>query len=416
MGKRLMALAIALALVVGLSPATALAAPSLTAGSATGQDAALTAQPSLTAQSTSATKLAKKAIKLMNALPKVSKIKLAHAKKTATAFDAVDAATRDWAAFSKMGASTQKSFLKAFNKKFVPACYALEKRIKSTTKKATKAQVKNVKVAPGNKRATVSWKKLGSGYGYEVYYSTKKSSGYKKAESTKAAKLTVKNLAGGKTYYFKVRAYRADIPTTALVADMDQIAYGKYSTPIAAKAALSTQAAAAGQGTIPPVLSPASAANRSLASPAAAGTVLRAQAASSLSHPDVQDAFDSCRVYLHDIKDKSKSGYATGTLKGDLNKMKDVVDSLNAYADKQKVDRAKKAYDAVNKINPPSNWEMQAVWQSGTGQTSVTVKWGVPAIASRDDVTTIIFPRPPILCRVVPIYVSTMICAFCEIL
>ena len=119
MGKRLTALAVALALVVGLCPGTALAAADLTVGSAAGRDAALTAQATKAAN---ATKLAKKAIKLMNALPKASKIKLAHVKKTAAAYDAVHAATRNWSAFRKMGASTQKKFLSAFKKKFVPAC------------------------------------------------------------------------------------------------------------------------------------------------------------------------------------------------------------------------------------------------------------------------------------------------------
>ncbi|MBQ9069634.1 MAG: hypothetical protein IJ131_11385, partial [Eggerthellaceae bacterium] len=121
----------------------------------------------------------------------------------------------------------------------------------------------------------------------------------------------------GKTYYFKVRAYRADIPATALVGDLGKVVYGKYSSPVATKPAASLTAAATKPG---------------LATSAAAGVTLRTQAAASaLSDPNVQDAFDSCRVYLRQIK--GKKGYATGTLKGDLNKMKGVVDNLSAYAD-----------------------------------------------------------------------------------
>ena len=306
----------------------------------------------------------------MNALPKASKIKLAHVKKTAAAYDAVHAATRNWSVFGKMGASTQKKFLSAFNKKFAPACYALEKQVKDATAKAKKAQVKNVKVAPGKGSATVSWKKLGSSYCYEVYYSASKSSGYKKAESTKAAKLAVGNLDGGKTYYFKVRAYRAGIPATALVSDMGKVAYGKYSSPVAAKPAASLTTAATKPG---------------LATSAAAGVALRTQVASALSNPNVQDALDSCRVYLRGIK--GKKGYATGTLKGDLDKMRGVIGNLDAYADKVKADRAKKSFDTFNNVKAPSDWTTEEVWQTGTGLNQVTVKWGVPANAKRDDVT-----------------------------
>jgi hypothetical protein len=47
--------------------------------------------------------------------------------------------------------------------------------------------------------------------GYEIYMSTKKSSGYKKVKtvtSAKTVKYTKSSLKKGKTYYFKVRTYR----------------------------------------------------------------------------------------------------------------------------------------------------------------------------------------------------------------
>ena len=44
--------------------------------------------------------------------------------------------------------------------------------------------------------------------GYHIYYSTSKDGAYKKIKSTTSLKLTKKDLASGKRYYFKVRAYK----------------------------------------------------------------------------------------------------------------------------------------------------------------------------------------------------------------
>lgn len=58
--------------------------------------------------------------------------------------------------------------------------------------------------------AKVTWKKAKGVSGYYVYRSTKKNSGYKKVATVKGAKktsATIKNLALGTTYYFKVKAY-----------------------------------------------------------------------------------------------------------------------------------------------------------------------------------------------------------------
>ena len=65
-------------------------------------------------------------------------------------------------------------------------------------------QVKGVKAKAGKKKATVSWKKLGSGYQYEVYVSTKVNSGFKKKATTSKLKVDVKKLKSKKTYYVKV--------------------------------------------------------------------------------------------------------------------------------------------------------------------------------------------------------------------
>ncbi|MEI3502277.1 MAG: fibronectin type III domain-containing protein [Anaerovoracaceae bacterium] len=63
----------------------------------------------------------------------------------------------------------------------------------------------------GKKSAAVSWKKVSGANGYVVYRSTKSKSGFKAVKTiTKGStvKYTNKSLKKGKTYYYKVRAYR----------------------------------------------------------------------------------------------------------------------------------------------------------------------------------------------------------------
>lgn len=85
---------------------------------------------------------------------------------------------------------------------------------KLTAKKVSKGKVK------------LSWKNMDSD-GFVVYYSTKKSSGYKKYKATSSHSITVKSLKGGKKYYFKVRAYNKN-GTKKL--------YGAYSKMVSCKA------------------------------------------------------------------------------------------------------------------------------------------------------------------------------------
>ncbi len=58
-------------------------------------------------------------------------------------------------------------------------------------------------------RATLAWEDIAGESGYQVYYSTKKSSGFTKISNYKAGteKVYKTGLTSGKTYYFKVRAY-----------------------------------------------------------------------------------------------------------------------------------------------------------------------------------------------------------------
>ena len=78
---------------------------------------------------------------------------------------------------------------------------------KIVPKKVTISKLKNSK----GKKAVLTWKKDTSVTGYEIYCSTKKSSGYK-LETTitknKTTSYTDKKLTKGRTYYYKVRAYK----------------------------------------------------------------------------------------------------------------------------------------------------------------------------------------------------------------
>ena len=65
--------------------------------------------------------------------------------------------------------------------------------------------------SPSKSKATVKWSNVDGETGFQLYYSTKKDSGYKKVVSYEANKLagskTFSSSASGKTIYFKVRAY-----------------------------------------------------------------------------------------------------------------------------------------------------------------------------------------------------------------
>lgn len=96
---------------------------------------------------------------------------------------------------------------------------------KKTTKIAKPSRVSKLKVKKTSKRVVkVSWKKQKNVSGYEVYRSTKKNRSFKKITTLKkAGKISYvnKKLKKGKTYYYKVRAYK--------VVSGKKV-YGKFST------------------------------------------------------------------------------------------------------------------------------------------------------------------------------------------
>lgn len=73
-------------------------------------------------------------------------------------------------------------------------------------KKVSLSSVKN----NGKKKATVKWKYDNNATGYQIYHSTKKSSGYKRVATVKRSTTSkaISKLKKGKKYYFKVRAYK----------------------------------------------------------------------------------------------------------------------------------------------------------------------------------------------------------------
>ncbi len=75
----------------------------------------------------------------------------------------------------------------------------------------TKPSTPTVKsVTASSSKATLSWNNVSGESGYQVYYSTSKSGTYKKMESVSSntVKYTTSKLTAGKTYYFKIRAYK----------------------------------------------------------------------------------------------------------------------------------------------------------------------------------------------------------------
>ena len=65
------------------------------------------------------------------------------------------------------------------------------------------------KAAAGKKKATLTWKKVKGAAGYQVYRSMRKNGKYVCVKKNlKAAKYTDKKLKKGKTYYYKVCAYK----------------------------------------------------------------------------------------------------------------------------------------------------------------------------------------------------------------
>lgn len=77
-------------------------------------------------------------------------------------------------------------------------------------KPATKVTIGTPKIKTSYTYQSVklSWKKVKGAAGYQVYRSTSKKGKYKKVKTTKATSWTNRKLTTGKTYFYKVRAYK----------------------------------------------------------------------------------------------------------------------------------------------------------------------------------------------------------------
>ena len=77
-----------------------------------------------------------------------------------------------------------------------------------TCTKPAKPTIKSLTASSG--KATLTWNNISGEIGYQIYYSTSKNGTYKKLTnlSADATKFTTSKLTAGKTYYFKVRAYK----------------------------------------------------------------------------------------------------------------------------------------------------------------------------------------------------------------
>ena len=143
------------------------------------------------------------------------------AKEVEARINAIGTVTLDKEAFIS---SVRKAYdaLNADAKKLVASSVlakltAAEAKIASLKKEATlKKKYTPAKVVlkapkPGRKKIKLTWKKISKATGYQVWMSSKKSSGYKKIATIKKAKVityTRKKLKPKKNMYFRVRAYR----------------------------------------------------------------------------------------------------------------------------------------------------------------------------------------------------------------
>ena len=88
---------------------------------------------------------------------------------------------------------------------------AVSEMSEKQTIRPTLAAPQRVKAKAGKKRAAIRWKKVSGASGYKVYRSAKKNGKYKAVKTIKKQRtvaFTNKKLKKGKTYYYKVRAYR----------------------------------------------------------------------------------------------------------------------------------------------------------------------------------------------------------------
>lgn len=103
--------------------------------------------------------------------------------------------------------------------------YSMELTI--DTPSATLPAAPRLKASANYNSVKLSWNKVKEAKGYQVYRATKKNGKYKKVKTTTARSWRNKKLTTGKTYYYKVRAYKKTD---------GKILYGKFSKKVKATA------------------------------------------------------------------------------------------------------------------------------------------------------------------------------------
>lgn len=73
---------------------------------------------------------------------------------------------------------------------------------------ATKPAAPTVKATTKYGKVTLNWKKVSGATGYRIRYKTSKNGSWKTLKITKKTSFTSKELKYGKTYWFKVKAYK----------------------------------------------------------------------------------------------------------------------------------------------------------------------------------------------------------------
>lgn len=106
--------------------------------------------------------------------------------------------------------SSGKIKAKSYGTTTIKAKFVAGSKTKTLSCKVTvgPSKLKSYKVSAGKGKVTVRWKKNSAANGYEIYYSKKEDSGFKKLTTAKASKTKVTKKLKSGTYYVKMRAYK----------------------------------------------------------------------------------------------------------------------------------------------------------------------------------------------------------------
>lgn len=119
--------------------------------------------------------------------------------------------------YKKVATTASRTYINRklkFGKKYYYKVRALNKSKKGafSQKKAATPKLKKVSGTTASSAktgsVTLSWKKVNGATGYQVYRATSKKGSFKKVKSPASARYTQSGLSKGKTYYYKIRAYR----------------------------------------------------------------------------------------------------------------------------------------------------------------------------------------------------------------